>query len=81
MQEILEYLKKSGERMDAEIAAATGHSLSTVRANLAKLSAQGHVVACQATRFNEGKPVKGILCRVAGFTPPAAPGRKTQPKQ
>ena len=81
MQDILEYLKKSGERMDAEIAAATGHSLSTVRASLAKLSAQGHVVACQATRFTEGRTVKGMLCRVAGFTPPAAPGRKVQPKQ
>ena len=31
MQEILEYLKNNGERLDSEIAAATGISLAKVR--------------------------------------------------
>ena len=31
MQEILQYLKNNGERLDSEIAAATGLSLANVR--------------------------------------------------
>jgi len=76
MNEILQYLKTHGERLDTDIAEATGISLATVRLQLAELAAKCEVVACHSIRFNKGKKVEGTIYRVAGYTPPAAPGRK-----
>ena len=78
MKEILQYLKKNGEQLDTEIAAATGNSLAAVRRHLSELAAQHEVVACYTTRFVKGKKVEGMACRVAGDIPPAAPGRKSK---
>jgi hypothetical protein len=47
-----------------------------VRDHLSDLSARGEISRCNVTRFNDGKPVEGMLCRVAGSIPPATPGRK-----
>jgi len=73
---ILQYLKKHGQLLDSEIAAATGIPLSKVRMTLSDLSARGEISMCSVTRFNEGKPVEGMLCRIAGSIPPKTPGRK-----
>lgn len=73
---ILQYLKEHGQRLDSEIAAATGISLSMVRISLSDLSAQGEIMKCSVTRYSDGKPVQGTLCRVLGTIPPTAPGRK-----
>jgi hypothetical protein len=73
---ILQYLKTHGQQLDSEIAAATGIPLSAVRFSLSDLSARGEISRCSVTRFNEGKTVEGMLCRIAGFIPPSAPGRK-----
>ena len=78
MNEILQYLKKHGERLDAEIAAAAGLSLSKTRIYLAELAAQGEVMTYHSTRFEDGKKIEGIRCRLSGITPPAAPGRKSK---
>ena len=76
MQRILEYLKQNGERLDSEIATATGISLANVRLGVSDLSARGDVMVCRSIRFKDGKQTNGMLCRVSGYTPPAAPGRK-----
>jgi len=76
MHEIMQYLKKNGPRLDSEIAAATGMPLTKVRYLLTDLSAQGEISKCSITRFNQGKKIEGILCRVAGYIPPKSPGRK-----
>lgn len=73
---VLQYLKKHGQVLDSEIAAATGIPLPKVRLTLSELSARGEISSCSVTRFNEGKPFKGTLCRISGFIPTAAPGRK-----
>jgi hypothetical protein len=73
---ILQYLKKHGQQLDSEIAAATGIPLSQVRISLMDLSARGEISRCSTTRYDDGKPIEGTLCRVAGFIPPATPGRK-----
>ena len=73
---ILQYLKKYGQRLDSEIAAATGIPLPRVRVSLTDLSAKGEISRCSVTRFADGKPIEGTLCRISGFVPPAAPGRK-----
>jgi hypothetical protein len=73
---ILQYLKKHGQQLDWEIAAATGIPLPKVRISLSDLSARGEISRCSVTRFNDGKPVEGMLCRVSGYIPPKAPGRK-----
>ena len=76
MNEIMQYLKKNGQRLDSEIAAATGMPLVKVRNMLIELSAQGEISKCSFTRFDQGKKIEGVLCRVAGYVPPKSPGRK-----
>ncbi len=73
---ILQYLKTHGQRLDLEIADATGIPLPKVRLSLSDLSARGEISRCSVTRFNDGNPVEGMLCRIAGSIPPATPGRK-----
>lgn len=77
---VLQYLKKHGQKLDSEIAAATGISLADVRASLTDLSARGEISKCSVTRFNNGKPTEGFLCRISGYFPPATPGRKPAAK-
>lgn len=76
MQEILQYLKNSGERLDSEIAAATGLSLEKVRLGVTALSAKGDIMVCRSIRYKDGKEIDAMLCRISGYIPPAAPGRK-----
>jgi len=73
---VLQHLKKHGQLLDREIAAATGIPLSQVRLSLNDLSARGEISRCSVTRYQDGKPVEGMLCRISGYIPPAAPGRK-----
>lgn len=81
MKTIQQYLKKNGEQLDTEIAVATGISLATVRLHLAELTAKHEVVACRTTRFAKGKKIEGTIYRIVGYTPPAAPGRKSKAQQ
>ena len=78
MQEIMQYLKAHGERLDSEIASATGMSLANVTRGVSDLSARGEIIMCRLTRFADGKKIEGMLCRVSGYVPPAAPGRKSK---
>lgn len=80
MQAILDYLKHSGERLDSEIAAATGLSLANVRSRVKDLHARGAVMVCRSIRYKDGKEIDAILCRISGYIPPAAPGRKPKAK-
>ena len=73
---ILQYLKKHGQLADWEIAAAMDIPLQKVRSTLTELSEKGEVSRCSVTRFENGKPIEGMLCRAAGTIPPKAPGRK-----
>jgi predicted ArsR family transcriptional regulator len=56
--EILQYLKTQGERLDTDIAKATGISLAAVRLELAELAARCEVVACHSIRFVKGKKIE-----------------------
>ncbi|MBL8385714.1 MAG: hypothetical protein JNM90_21695 [Burkholderiales bacterium] len=79
MHQIMQYLKASGERLDAEIADETGLPLANVKLQLAELSARGEVIMCHSIQFRDGKRIEGMRCRLAGYVPPAAPGRKSKP--
>ena len=79
MEKILQHLKLHGEQLDADIANALNLPLERVRNELRHLSARGDVMTCFVTRFLAGSKVEGWSCRVAGFTPPASPGRKPNP--
>jgi DNA-binding IclR family transcriptional regulator len=76
MEKILQYLKKHGESLDVNIATAAGIPLATARTYLTELASKGVIMAYQSTRFQDGKKIKGIRCRLSGFVPPATPGRK-----
>lgn len=78
MKEILQYLKTHGERRDVEIAAAAGISLAAVHLLLAELSAKGEVMTCHSIRFEKNQKIESIICRIAGYVPPASPGRKSK---
>ena len=78
--EILECLRKYGQRLDIEIAKETGVALETVRERLTALAATGAVITCSLTRFEKGKRLDAMQCRVSGYVPPLAPGRKAAPK-
>lgn len=79
MMDVLQCLKKYGQRLDLEIAHETGVPLATVRQKLAGLAATGAVITCTLTRFEKGKRIDALQCRVSGYTPPLAPGRKAKP--
>jgi len=75
---VLECLKEHGQRLDLEIAKETGVPLTIVRDELAALAATGQVIVCNLTRFEHGKRIDALQCRVAGYVPPPAPGRKAK---
>ncbi len=70
--------ENTGERLDSEIAAATGLSLANVRLGVTDLKARGAVMVCRSIRYKDGKEIEGILCRISGYIPPLAPGRKSK---
>jgi len=78
MANILQFLKTNGEQIDTDIAVAIGLPLAEVHVHLSELAAQGEIMSCHSTKFDKGKKVEGISCRIAGFIPPAAPGRKSK---
>lgn len=78
MIEILQCLKKYGQRLDLEIAKEMGMPLAAVRQRLTGLAATGAVVKCNLTRFEGGKRIDAWQCRVSGYVPPVAPGRKAK---
>jgi hypothetical protein len=75
MKEVLQYLKEYGDRLDSEIAAATGISLAKVRLQISELAANGKVMSCLSTRFEKGKKIEGVRCRLVGYIHPA-PGSR-----
>jgi transcription initiation factor IIE alpha subunit len=74
--QVLSHLKKHGQLLDLEIASATGISLGQVRKSLADLTLRGEISQCSVTHFNDNKRVEGFQCRISGYVPPVAPGRK-----
>ncbi len=78
MIETMKCLKKYGQRLDLEIAKEMGLPLATVRKNLTALAATGAVITCTLTRFESGKQIDAWQCRVSGYVPPLAPGRKAK---
>ncbi len=78
MKDILHYLKTHGEQLDTEIAEALGLPLAAVHARLTELAARREVMACHSIRYERGERIEGMKCRLAGFIPPAAPGRKSK---
>jgi transcription initiation factor IIE alpha subunit len=78
--DLLQCLKKYGQRLDSEIAAETGVALAAVRSQLAALSDSGEVITCKLTRFENGTSVESLLYRASGYFPPRAPGRKPGPR-
>jgi len=77
---VLEYLKKHGQQSDREIAKETGISLIQVRSSIAELELRKVISSCSLTSFEDGVAIVGMLCRVSGFIPSAAPGRKSTVK-
>ena len=80
-KQVLQYLRKHGQKLDSEIAKDTGIPLKQVRLSVYELSMLKEISNCSVTHFKEGKAIEGILCRISGYVPPASPGRKPGAKQ
>lgn len=76
--EVLECLRKYGQRLDSEIAKEIHLPLAAVRQQLTDLAATGEVIICSLTRFERGARLDAWQCRVSGFVPPPAPLRKAK---
>jgi len=76
--QILQYLKTHGERLDVEIVTAIGIPLAKTRLLLQELVAKGEVITCDTIKYEKGKKIEGISCRLSGFTPKAKPGAKSK---
>lgn len=76
MEEILEYLADHGEGSDSEIAVATGLSLTDVRFHLSELASRNAVLACSSIRFEQGKAIEEMICRLVGYSQPIKPRKK-----
>jgi len=79
MKEILEYLKKHGERIDVEISAGTGIPLATLHQHLTELMTKGEIMTCHATRFEEGRKSEVTISRLVGHGPVLKPVKKAKP--
>ena len=79
MTEVLKCLQKYGQRLDLEIAQEMGMPVAKVRQQLTDLAAKGAVIMCSLTRFDKGERLDAWQCRVSGYVPPLAPGRRAKP--
>lgn len=73
---ILQQLRRNGQMLDSEIANATGIPLRQIKSTLEDMSARGVIMGCSVIRYDGGKPVQSLQCRISGYIPPASPGRK-----
>jgi predicted ArsR family transcriptional regulator len=80
MTEILQCLKKHGQRLDLEIAKELRVPVATVRAHLADLADRREAVVCKTIQFENGRQIEAWQGRVSGFVPPPTPGRKPKAK-
>ena len=79
MNEVLQYLKnQDGERLDIDIAKATGIAIPALHKYLAELAAKKKITSCYTTKYIGKKKVEGISCRIACFIPKATAGRKSK---
>jgi len=76
VSDVVQCLKQHGQRLDLEIAEETRVPLAAVRERLSELSAAGAVVMCRLTRYEGDKTIEAWQCRLSGFVPAPAPGRK-----
>ena len=76
MTEILQCLKKHGQRLDLDIAKELRVPLATVRQHLTALAESREAIVCKTIQFENGRQFEAWQGRVSGFIPPASPGRK-----
>ena len=76
MEAVLDCLRRHGQCLDLEIASEIELPLADVHRALETLVSSGHAITCRLTRFERGKRTEALQCRVAGYIPRPAPGRK-----
>jgi predicted ArsR family transcriptional regulator len=73
LHEVLQCLKKYGQRLDLEIAEEMRVPLASVRKHIAELSATGSMVMCRLIRYGGDKTIEARQCRVSGNAPERKP--------
>ena len=75
---IIAYLTKHGESLDADIAKEVGLSLSKMRAQLIEMTVSGDIMSYHSIKFENGRQIEGLRCRISGYIPKAKPGAKAK---
>lgn len=78
MLDTLQYVKKHGQCLDLDLATDRGISLTLARQQLRHLAERQQIVMCKVTRFDKGNAIESWVCRISGYSPPPAPGRKAK---
>jgi hypothetical protein len=74
--DLLSCVRRHGQCLDSAIAAEFAVPLQDVRSRLSALLPSGEVIACNITRFENGKTFEAVMYRASGYFPPPSPGRK-----
>jgi len=74
--DILGFLKKNGEQLDAQIAAALNLPMDRIAVELSELARSREIICCNLTRYVHGDKVEGVSCRLSCDTPQATRGPK-----
>jgi len=74
--DILRYLRKNGEQLDAQIAAALNQPIDRISLELTQLALAREIICCNLTRYVKGDKVEGVSCRLSCDTPQATRGPK-----
>ena len=56
----------------------TGISLAKICIHLAELADKREIMVCDSIRFENGKEIKSMSCRLTGFVLKAKPGAKSK---
>ena len=74
--DILRFLRKNGEQLDAQIAEALNMPIDRISLELSQLALAREIICCNLTRYRNGDKVEGVSCRLSCDTPQATRGPK-----
>ena len=80
-ENVFNCVKKHGQIIDWQIAKELNLSTQEVGVLIGQLKESNKLYTCDIITFENGEEMKGLLCRVSGYAPPGAPGRKAKPQQ
>jgi hypothetical protein len=67
--QIYDCIKQESQLTDRQLASKLNISLMDVHAMIQQLTQEKRIYSCDIINFEDGHEVKGLLCRVSGYSP------------